>query len=71
MKVLLPDLVNLLWHDSVSLAMKALMVLQNVMRHLKRTEASSIAMDLVKALRPYFDEVRPMWSPRPERVTGL
>lgn len=71
MKVLLPDLVNLLWQDYMSLAMKALMVLQNVMRHFKRTEASSIAMDLVKPLWPYFSEVRPMWSPSPERGPGL
>lgn len=57
MKVLVPDLVNLLRHDLVSLAMKALMVLWNVMRHLKRAEASPVAVEMVKALRPYFDEV--------------
>ncbi|XP_063275589.1 maestro heat-like repeat-containing protein family member 7 [Prinia subflava] len=56
MKVLLQDLVNLLWHNYVSLAMKALTVLQNVMRHLRKTEASSIAVGLAKALWPYFDE---------------
>lgn len=60
MKVLLPDLMNLLRQNCTSLVMMALMVLQNMMKCLKRTEASSIAADVARILWYHFDEVRPM-----------
>ncbi|XP_064256778.1 uncharacterized protein LOC135287354 isoform X2 [Passer domesticus] len=56
MKVLLPDLMNLLRQNCTSLVMMALMVLQNMMKCLKRTEASSIAADVARILWYHFDE---------------
>ncbi|XP_064256815.1 maestro heat-like repeat family member 5 [Passer domesticus] len=56
MKVLLPDLMNLLRQNCTSLVMMALMVLQNMMKCLKSTEASSIAADVARILWYHFDE---------------
>ncbi|XP_064256781.1 uncharacterized protein LOC135287355 isoform X2 [Passer domesticus] len=56
MKVLLPDLMNLLRQNCMSLVMMALMVLQNMMKCLKRTEASLIAAHVARVLWYHFDE---------------
>ena len=43
------------------------MVFRNVMGHLKRTEASAMALQLAEELLPLFDDVRLMWEPEPCR----
>ncbi|XP_065520911.1 uncharacterized protein LOC136006784 [Lathamus discolor] len=52
---LLPHIMGSIRDASEELRIKALMILWNVMGHLPRAEASSIAVGLVRDLRPLFD----------------
>lgn len=55
MRVLLPDLLELLCPHCASLGKEALVVLQNVLEHLEKTEASAITVQLVQKLCPHLD----------------
>ncbi|XP_033929944.1 uncharacterized protein [Melopsittacus undulatus] len=52
---LLPHILGRLWDVTEKLQIKGLLILQNVMKHLSREEASPIAVGLVQDLRPFFD----------------
>ena len=67
MQVFLPDMMEVLQDGNQDLKMKALVVFRNVMAHLKRKEASPIAVQLVEKLLPLFAEVRLIWEPEPRR----
>ncbi|KFQ93902.1 Maestro heat-like repeat-containing protein family member 7, partial [Nipponia nippon] len=56
MQVLLPHVMEVLQDGNTAVKMKALEVIRNVMGHLKRKEASSIAVQLVEKLLPLFDD---------------
>lgn len=55
MRVLLPDLLELLCPHCASLGKEALVVLQNMLEHLEKTEASAITVQLVQKLCPHLD----------------
>ncbi|KAF1475836.1 hypothetical protein FQV18_0016886, partial [Eudyptula minor novaehollandiae] len=55
-QVLLPHITEVLHDGNRGIKMKALVVFRNVMRHLKRKEASPIAVQLVEELLPLLDD---------------
>ena len=66
-KVFLTDLMKVLQNGDEDIRKQALVVTQNVMGHLKKTEASSVAVQLAEKLLPLFDKVRLMGQPEPRR----
>ncbi|XP_075301460.1 maestro heat-like repeat-containing protein family member 7 [Opisthocomus hoazin] len=56
MQVFLPDMMKILQKGDAHIKTKALAVIQNIMRRLKKTEASPIAVQLAEKLLPLFDE---------------
>ncbi|KFP63113.1 Maestro heat-like repeat-containing protein family member 7, partial [Cariama cristata] len=56
MQVFLPDMMEILQDSNEDTKMKALVVFRNVMGHLKKKEASPIAVQLVDKLLPLFAE---------------
>ncbi|KFR16232.1 hypothetical protein N306_02054, partial [Opisthocomus hoazin] len=56
MQVFLPDLMELLQNENEDIKMKALVVMQKLMGHLEKAEASPIAVQLAEKLLPLFDE---------------
>ncbi|KAK4805586.1 hypothetical protein QYF61_016436 [Mycteria americana] len=56
MAVLLPDIMETLQHANTDVKMKALVFLRNMMAHMKREEASLIALQLAEKLLPLFDD---------------
>jgi len=67
MQVFLPDLMELLQNENEDIKMKALVVIQKLMGHLEKAEASPITVPLAEELLPLFDEVRLMGEPKPHR----
>jgi len=67
MQILLPDLIEVLQKGEEHIKTKALVVIQNTMNGLKKTEASPLAVQLAEKLLPLFDEVRLMGQPEPCR----
>ena len=67
MVVLLPDIMETLQDANTDVKMKALLFLGNMMAHMKREEASLIALQLAEKLLPLFDDVRLPWEPEPYR----
>jgi len=67
MQVFLPDLMELLRNENEDMKMKALVVIQKLMGHLEKAEASPIAAQLAEKLLSLFDEVRLMGEPKPRR----
>lgn len=65
MLVLLPDIMETQQNANTENKMKALRVFRNVMGHMKREEASPIALQLVEKLLPLFDDVRLLWESEP------
>ena len=65
--VLLPDIMETLQDANSDVKMKALVFLRNMMGHMKREEASLIALQLAEKLLPLFDDVRLPWEPQPCR----
>ncbi|XP_076219965.1 maestro heat-like repeat-containing protein family member 7 [Aptenodytes patagonicus] len=55
--VLLPDIMETLQDANADVKMKALVLLRNMMGHMKREEASVIALQLAEKLLPLFDDV--------------
>ncbi|XP_071619281.1 maestro heat-like repeat-containing protein family member 6 [Heliangelus exortis] len=55
MKVLLPDLLEVLEQGNEDLQLKALRVCRNVLRELRREEATPMAVELLDKLLPLFD----------------
>ncbi|KAM6225537.1 maestro heat-like repeat-containing protein family member 7 [Spheniscus humboldti] len=55
--VLLPDIMETLQDANTDVKMKALVLLRNMMGHMKREEASVIALQLAEKLLPLFDDV--------------
>ncbi|XP_069735332.1 uncharacterized protein [Phaenicophaeus curvirostris] len=53
-EILLLDLTEDLEHSNADVVVKALLILQNILGHLKKKEASSIAVQLVEKLLPFF-----------------
>jgi len=64
MQVFLPDLMELLQNENEDIKMKVLVVIQKLMGHLEKAEASPIAVPLAEELLPLFDEVRLMGEPK-------
>lgn len=62
---LLPDLMELMLHSSLHITLKALQVIQSIMGHLNKREASPRAVQLLNMLQPLLDSVRLMWEPEP------
>ncbi|KAM7074427.1 maestro heat-like repeat-containing protein family member 7, partial [Ciconia maguari] len=56
MGVLLPDIMETLQDANTDVKMKALLFLGNMMAHMKREEASLIALQLAEKLLPLFDD---------------
>ncbi|KAK4805353.1 hypothetical protein QYF61_003438 [Mycteria americana] len=56
MAVLLPDIMETLQDANTDVKMKALVFLRNMMAHMKREEASLIALQLAEKLLPLFDD---------------
>ncbi|KAK4805601.1 hypothetical protein QYF61_016451 [Mycteria americana] len=56
MAVLLPDIMETLQDANTDVKMKALVFLGNMMAHMKREEASLIALQLAEKLLPLFDD---------------
>jgi len=56
---------ELLQNENEDIKMKALVVIQKLMGHLEKAEASPIAVQLAEKLLPLFDEVRLMGEPKP------
>ena len=67
MQVLLPDIMETLRHANTDVKMKSLEFFRNMMGHMKRKEASLIALQLAEKLLPLFDDVRLLWEPQPYR----
>lgn len=57
MEVVLPEIMATLQAASADVKMKALFVIQNIMGHVKRKEASSIAVQHAEELLPLFVDV--------------
>ncbi|NXI34143.1 MROH1 protein, partial [Galbula dea] len=56
LQVLLPHMVEVLQDGHTDVRMNVLLVFRNVMGHLTRKEASSIAVHLAEKLPPFFDD---------------
>ncbi|CAN0231845.1 unnamed protein product [Bubo scandiacus] len=56
MQVLLPDIMETLRHANTDVKMKSLVFFRNMMGHVKRKEASLIALQLAEKLLPLFDD---------------
>ncbi|XP_074738189.1 uncharacterized protein LOC141948977 [Strix uralensis] len=56
MQVLLPDIMETLRHANTDVKMKSLEFFRNMMGHMKRKEASLIALQLAEKLLPLFDD---------------
>ncbi|KFW00006.1 hypothetical protein N327_13632, partial [Fulmarus glacialis] len=56
MQVLLPHLMEVFQEGNTDIKMKALLVFRNMMAHLKRKEASPIAVQLLEEPLPLFDD---------------
>jgi len=69
MQVFLTDLMKLLQKGDERIKTKALFDFQNIMVHLKKTEASPVAVQLAEKLVPVFDEVRLMGQTELHRWT--
>lgn len=65
--VLLPDVMEALQDYSADAKVKALVFLRNMMGHMKRKEASLMALQLAEKLLPLVDDVRLPWGPKPCR----
>ena len=63
MLVLLPDIMETLPAANTNVTVKALVVITNVICHMKWEEANRIALRLVEKLLPLFDDVRLLWLP--------
>ncbi|XP_074876964.1 maestro heat-like repeat-containing protein family member 7 [Buteo buteo] len=55
-QVLRPHIAEVFRNGNTDIKMKVLMVFRNVMGHLKRTEASAMALQLAEELLPLFDD---------------
>lgn len=67
MKVLLEDIVKILYYTSEDIQMKALLVFRNALGHMTREEASPIALKLAEKLLLLFSNVRLLQEPEPQR----
>lgn len=67
MQVLLPHIMEVFQEGDTDIKMKALLVFRNMMGHLKRKEASPIAVQLAEKLLRLFDDVRLMGETEPRR----
>ena len=63
MPVLVPDIMETLPAANTNVTVKALVVITDVICHMKREEANRIALRLVEKLLPLFDDVRLPWLP--------
>lgn len=64
MEVLLEDVMETLQYACEDIQTKALLVLRNMLGHMRRKEASSITPELTEKLLPLFNNVRLL--PKPE-----
>lgn len=67
MHILLSDILRTLNNGDTDIKMKALLVFRNLLRHMKRKEASHITLQLAGKLLPLIDDVRLLWEPEPHR----
>ncbi|KAM6184409.1 uncharacterized protein WM294_017128 [Sarcoramphus papa] len=67
MRVLLEDIVETLESGNEDIQMKALLVFRNMLGHMRRQEASPIALQLAEKLLPLFNHVRLLQEPEPRR----
>ena len=63
MPVLVPDIMETLPAANTNVTVKALVVITNVICHMKWEEANRIALRLVEKLLLLFDDVRLPWLP--------